>query len=204
MTVRTRIATLLAAPLAATLLLAGCASSSPHAPARPASMTPGMVMPDGSTMGAMAANANTNTDAKPSAAAAMICSAEARGDIATALGVRSIRAGVAQWHAPHYRCSYALPMGTLVLSVHEAGSPAAGAAYLTSLRQHLHASKVAGLTEQAYSTPAGDVLLLKDGDVLHVDATGLPAVFGPQHQKRTDLAYEIASDILGCWTGDGS
>ena len=37
---------------------------------------------------------------------------------------------------------------------------------------------------------------------LRVDATGLPAVFGTQKQKRTDLAYEIASDVLGCWTGD--
>jgi hypothetical protein len=27
-------------------------------------------------------------------------------------------------------------------------------------------------------------------------------VFGPQQQRRTDLAYEIASDVLGCWTGD--
>jgi hypothetical protein len=27
-------------------------------------------------------------------------------------------------------------------------------------------------------------------------------VFGPQRQRRTDLAFEIASDVLGCWTGD--
>lgn len=197
MNLRTRLATAL---VAAPLLLAGCAAAQSHSPSRPAAMTPGMVMPDGSTMGAMAVAAGS----KPSAAAAMICSAEARNDIATALGVPSVPAGAAQWQAPHYRCAYRLSLGTLVLSVHQAGSPAAGAAYLSSLAQRLHASKVAGLTEQAYDTPAGDVLLLKDGDVLQVDATGLPAVFGSQHQKRTDFAYEIASDILGCWTGDGS
>jgi hypothetical protein len=28
-------------------------------------------------------------------------------------------------------------------------------------------------------------------------------VFGVDRQKRTDLANEIASDVLGCWTGDG-
>jgi hypothetical protein len=28
-----------------------------------------------------------------------------------------------------------------------------------------------------------------------------PAVLGAQQSKRFDFAYEIASDILGCWTG---
>ena len=47
------------------------------------------------------------------------------------------------------------------------------------------------------------MVVVKDNETLTVDATGLPAVFGSQQQKRTDLAYEIASDVLGCWTGDG-
>ena len=43
-------------------------------------------------------------------------------------------------------------------------------------------------------------MVIKDNQTLKVDTTGLPPVFGPEGQKRTDLAYEIASDVLGCWT----
>ncbi|MGZ4558702.1 MAG: hypothetical protein ACXVXF_08540 [Mycobacteriaceae bacterium] len=59
-----------------------------------------------------------------------------------------------------------------------------------------------GLGEQAYGTPRGTVVVLKDSQTLVVDATAMPSVFGSDQQKRTDLAYEIASDVLGCWTGD--
>jgi hypothetical protein len=30
----------------------------------------------------------------------------------------------------------------------------------------------------------------------------LPQEFGANGQRRTDLAYEVASDVMGCWTGD--
>ena len=52
------------------------------------------------------------------------------------------------------------------------------------------------------TSPTGTVVVIKDSQTLTVDATGLPAVFGAEDQKRTDLAYEVASDVLGCWTGD--
>ncbi len=41
---------------------------------------------------------------------------------------------------------------------------------------------------------------MKDNETLVVDARRLPAVFGAEQQKRTDLATEIASDVLDCWT----
>ena len=37
---------------------------------------------------------------------------------------------------------------------------------------------------------------------LTVDTTRCPPSSGASSQKRTDLAYEIASDVLGCWTGN--
>ena len=49
--------------------------------------------------------------------------------------------------------------------------------------------------------PAGTVVVLKDSQTLG-RRHWASQVFGAQHQKRTDLAYEIASDVLGCWTGD--
>ena len=48
----------------------------------------------------------------------------------------------------------------------------------------------------------GIVVVIKDDMTLTVDTTGLPTVSGPDGQRRADLAFEIASDVLGCWTGD--
>ena len=198
MAARTRLA---AALFVAPLLFAGCASSAPHPMHQNQQMTPGMVMPDGSTMGAMAAG---DSAAQPSAAAKMVCSADTAGSIAAALGLKKAPTGEADWKAPDYICSYALAAGTLVVSVHQSGSAAAGTQYIDTLRTTLHATPAAGLTEVAYQNTRGDVLLLKDGDVLHVDAHALPAAFGATDQHRDAFAYEIASDILGCWTGDHS
>ena len=44
--------------------------------------------------------------------------------------------------------------------------------------------------------------MLKDNQIFVVDTTVLPAVFGANGQERTALAYEVASDVLDCWTGD--
>ena len=195
---------LAAALLVAPLLFAGCASSASHpmnSMNQNQQMTPGMVMPDGSTMGAMAAG---DSAAQPSAAAKMICSADTAGSIAAALGLKKVPAGKADWRAPDYVCTYALATGTLVVSVHQSGSAARGTRYIDALRTTLHATPAVGLTEVAYQNGRGDVLLLKDGDVLHVDAHALPATFGTTGQHRDAFAYEIASDILGCWTGDHS
>jgi len=64
------------------------------------------------------------------------------------------------------------------------------------------AEPLAGLGERAWGTPAGNAEVLKDNQILVVDTTALPAVFGANGQERTALAYEVASDVLDCWTGD--
>jgi hypothetical protein len=57
------------------------------------------------------------------------------------------------------------------------------------------------LGERAYGTEDGRVLVLKDTQILVVDTTRLPQEFGANGPRRTDLAYEVASDVMGCWTG---
>lgn len=195
--------------LAGAILLAGCASShaatqaSPKSPPSRAAMTPGMVMPDGSTMGAVGAPATTAVAARPSAPAAMICSAEVRSDIKTVLASKQVPEGKATFVDHMYTCAYSLPMGMLVLSVQESTDEAATSTFFQALRQQLgKTAPLAGLGEGAYGTSTGTVVLRKDNDVLRVDATDLPAQFGTQHAKRADFAYEIATVILGCWTGD--
>jgi hypothetical protein len=162
-----------------------------------------MIMPDGSTMGADApTSAGGAAGDGPSAAAQMICAAETRTDIKTVLTLKAAPVGEATWTGHLYTCTYTLPMGTLRLSVKESPDAATATSYYTTLRGRLGTTHdLAGLTESAYGTPEGTVVLRKDNDVLRVDVTALPAQFGAQHQKRADFAYEIASDILGCWTG---
>jgi hypothetical protein len=197
----------LAVLLAGSMLLAGCASSgaatlAPSNTVPRMSMTPGMVMPDGSTMGAGTTSARKAETAKPSAAALMICAAETRSDIRTVLAIKQAPVGVAKFADHLYTCTYHLALlGTLILSVKQSPDAASAGGYYTSLRKRLgHTTDLAGLGTAAFGTSDGTVVLRKDNDVLRVDATRMPAQFGTQQAKRNDFAYEIASDILGCWT----
>jgi hypothetical protein len=196
-----------AALAAVAVLLTGCASAQSDSPSHPPSpameqMTPGMVMPDGSTMGAPAPSATAAGSSGPSAAAQMICSADIRSAITTVLKLPSAPVARSSWVNHVYTCTYQLPMGELVLSVTESGTEASANAYLEGLRQRLGAQPLIGLTPLAYGTGDGVVVLVKDTDTLRVDASRLPRQFGDQGQKRADFAYELASDILGCWTGE--
>ncbi len=197
--------------LAGTVLLAGCASSqagtTPRSTSAPngASMTPGMVMPGGSTMGPsrIGPSRSIGTHSRPNAAARMICSLDVRKNIATALVLKSTPAPTSTWSRNRFTCTYRLPMGPLVLSVQQSPDAAQAKSFADRLRRRLRtAHSVAGLTDLAFATPTGVVALVKDNDTLQVDASRLPAQFGSQQQKRDDFAYEIASVVLGCWTGD--
>jgi hypothetical protein len=162
-------------------------------------MPPGMVMPDGSTMGIDA------TPGQPTEAARMVCGAEVRRDVKQVLTLASLPAPTATWQSSTYTCTYRLPMGLLLLAVHQTPGAAAAHSYAGAVRTRLdHVQDLAGLTDIAFGTRSGTVVLVKDSDVLTVDTTGLPRQLGSNRQKRTDLAYELASDILGCWTGDDS
>jgi hypothetical protein len=140
---------------------------------------------------------------QPPALAVMVCGDEVRGDIAEVLTLSPPPATSSTWRNQVYTCTYQLPMGPLVMTVKESADDKAALSYFQAYRQLIGSTvDVAGLGEHAYRTPGGNVGLVKDNITLAVDATRLPARFGAQGQKRTDLAYEVASVILGCWTGD--
>lgn len=200
---------------AAALSLAGCAAaaSSAPTPTRHQRMTPGMVMPDGSTMGAgemtsgmVEPNGPTTApgspDSAPSKAARMICTDETRDNIATVLSVTPDPKPVSTWQGGTYTCTYRLPMGTIVLSVHESADIPAAAAYTNRLRPTIPGAKnLVGLTPTAFGTTTGVLVLQKDNDTLRVDTSALPPQTERLYQHRADFAYEIAAVILGCWTG---
>ena len=179
-------------PLAAALVLAGCATAPAAEPARSAATT-------SSDDALAAAQYARNT---PPAAAQMVCSDEIRGEIADALNVDSIPAPQSTWADHVYTCTYTPTIGRLVLSVTVEPSDSAARSRLEALRAQLPgAAAEPGLGEKAYGAASGTVVSVKDNLVLSVDATGLPDDIGNIHESRLDLARVVTGGVFNCWTG---
>ncbi len=193
---------LLAVPI---LCAAGCAST--HPAAHQAVTTP---ITTGSAMAVShppdpSAEPDPARSPGPSAAALMVCAPEIRHAVATMLALPAPPPVSTNWAQQIFTCTYRLSAGRLVLSVHDAPDPASGQRYFDTLRRRLAPTQplagLAGLGQPGYTTGQGIVVVVKDGKTLQVDTTGLPAHNGPHQQSRDDLAYEITTDVLGCWTG---
>lgn len=185
----------LPALVAAPLIVAGCAAT--PAPAAPAAATSSSSAPS-------AAAAAQYASATPPAAARMVCSDEIRREVAGALGLASVPPPESTWADHVYTCTYAPPMGRLVLSVTVAPSTATAAHQLETMRGRLGAGEPEpGLGQQAYSASNGTILAAKDNMVLRVDATALPDDLGATHQHRVDVARLLAAGVFNCWTGNG-
>jgi hypothetical protein len=184
------------------LVLTGCTST----PATRQAVAPAATAPAATTAAATADDAvaaaqyAANT---PPAAAQMVCSQEIRGEVADALNLPSVPAPTSGWADHTYTCTYAPPMGRLVLSVTVTPSTTAAGGQLETLRGRLPgAAAEPGLGEQAYGSPTGTVVSRKDNLVLSVDATGLPDDLGNTHERRLDLARVITAGVFNCWTGN--
>jgi hypothetical protein len=177
--------------LAVPLLLAGCAGAD--------AATQAAAAPSSSQLPSSQSPASSQP---PSETAAMVCGADVTGDVARVLSLPAPPPTTSTWVDQLFTCDYSLPMGPLTLSVKESPDPAAAATYFDGQRGRLGETAPApGLGERAYATPTGTVVVIKDAMTLTVDATGLPEVFGDNGQRRNDFAYEVASVVLGCWTG---
>ena len=182
MTVRLRVAAAIVAPL----LVAGCGAADA-----------------GTSAAGSTGHSATSTTAGPPENASMVCSDEIRGKVQQVLKLPALPTVHSTWIKQVYTCTYDLPVGPMVLTVQVAPTkPVAEAAFQSRQKATTGATVLNGLGEHAYATPDGTATVIKDAMTLTVDTTALPAVFGAEQQKRTDLAYEIASDVLGCWTGN--
>jgi len=136
----------------------------------------------------------------------MICGAEANGHIATLAGISGSVPTTSTWTDNLYTCAYSLPTATLVLSVKVSSDPAIARQNFNQLSVQLQPSKalqgLASLGLPGFTTSAGQVVFLKDSNILTIDASQLPATIGVQGETRSDLAYTVATDILACWSGD--
>jgi hypothetical protein len=190
----------LLASLAATALLAGgCASTgstvgdrpgTPHSMGAMSDQMPGMDM--------------SGTSAGPSSTARMICGAEIRSTVRRTFALGSPPPSTHTWADHLFGCTYALPQGPLHMSVKDGSDERTGRAYFDRLRTRLTGATtlhgVEALGFPSFETPAGDVVFLKDGKTLHVDAGSLSRSGLPSGFTRADAAYAVAAAVIACWT----
>lgn len=176
----------------AALMMSGCATAE-SAPAPKEAAQQSTPVPSSSA-----------SPAGPSSAAEMVCGQEIRAKIAQILALPTDPLPSSTWAAGLYTCTYRLPSGALVLSVRESSDPAAARSSAQSAVAALPgAAAIEGLTNlglPGYQSPAGAVAFAKDSFALTVDATGLLEPVGPHGISRSSLAYQIATDVLACWS----
>jgi len=105
------------------------------------------------------------------------------------------------WSGGVYTCTYHLREGPLALSVEVSDSDRTADAFFDARRtEATGAEDIVGLGERAFRSGTGGVTVVKDDMTLTVDATALPETFADDGQKRSAFAFEVAADIMGCWT----
>ncbi|MET3919124.1 hypothetical protein [Arthrobacter sp. UYEF20] len=179
------------------LLLAGCAAD-PGGPAASGGTGPQ------SSSSTPAVPAPGAVDEAPSASAKMVCGKETRTNIVRILALSVPPRTSDSWADKLYTCTYALPAGSLVLSVKEAADPAAARGHFDGLQQTTASARpiegMANLGLPAFESTDGSVVFVKDSFVLKVDATALSATLGPHSVSRNAFAYEVATAVLACWS----
>ncbi|MGH3444444.1 MAG: hypothetical protein ACRDPB_03630 [Nocardioidaceae bacterium] len=187
---------------AGVLLLGGCAATADTA--THGHSMPGMEMSPGMSMSDMAAHSSGHHPV-PSASARMICSGDTHRSVATTLHLDIRPSSHDRWSHGRYTCSYHTTAGMMVLSVEDSPDPQSGRGYFDRLRHRLGEPALldgmTGLGLPAFETGAGQVAFLKDGKTLEVDASALTGDLGGPGQTRSDVAYQVATDVIGCWSG---
>lgn len=155
------------------------------------------------TSGQSTSPAEDGPNAAPTASALMICGDEPASSIATILALDAPPHSVDHLAGSLYTCTYYLPMGKLVLSVHESANNATALSYFTKLQAKLAPTTpiegLANLGLPAYNAASGSTVFAKDNMTLQVDASKLPNTIGPREISRNDLSYQVATVILACW-----
>lgn len=196
-----RITSLRALPVPAAVVLAllatSCANSDTTADAGAAVNGASSAAASGS-----AARAAGGLDS-PSPEATMICDAEVQEDLAATLRVQPSKPPTSTWRDHLFTCTYTYSTGTMVLSVMELADDPAAIAYYAAKRKSFATTTSHRIDDQdGFSGPNGSVFVRKDAKVLHVDISRLPARFGQPPFPRAIAALNVATTIMGCWTGD--
>ncbi len=134
----------------------------------------------------------------------MVCGGQVKGNLVKILKLDAEPSTSDNWANSTYDCTYQLEDGDLAVSVQEAADQASALKYFDAMQAlAVDATPIKGLASlgfPAYETPSGSVVFQKDSMILHVDASDLPAAFGPDKVTPTAFAYQVATIILACWT----
>ena len=203
---------LLASLALSALLLSGCAASAAvsasvpsNAPASSpaASSETGHTGSHGGRHHSQASASPGATADGPSAAALMVCGDQPMDRLTSILDLDADAHTVNDWADNTFTCTYHLAEGALEISVQEAKDQASALTYFDAMQALAKDAKpiegLANLGFPAYETAGGSAVFQKDNFVLHVDATGLPPVLGPESISRNALAYQLSTTILACW-----
>lgn len=142
----------------------------------------------------------------PSEAAAMICTDETRDAVVRTFDLAQPPASTDDWSSADrvYSCTYDLPAGNLDLTVQDGTDQASGTTYFAEARAQFDDATTIGGIESfgfpAFETEDGNVVFLKDGKTLRVDASSLRASELPEGFSRAELAYGVAAAVIACWT----
>lgn len=193
---------LLGPVLAATLLTAGC-SAGTTADTRPAASgaSPSVAASDHVHVEGM----DMSSTGGPSSAASMICTSEIGDAVARTFALSTTPESSDSWSQDTrvYTCSYQLAGGSFELSVQDAADDASGLAYFDGLRQRLPgATELRGMENFGFPAFAStdQVVFLKDGKTLRVDAAEVPKEALRDGYSQRDAAYAVASAVIACWT----
>lgn len=149
---------------------------------------------------------NMGSTDRPSTPAKMICGAEIRDAVRRSFALSAQPAAKPSWSKSDriYSCSYRLPGGNLALSVQDSLDKAKGRTYFDALRQRVPGAKtIRGMESYgfpSFETSSGNVVFLKDGKTLRVDASALPASALPSGYSREEVAFSVASAVIACWS----
>ena len=142
----------------------------------------------------------------PSQPAAMICSDEIRSAVQRTFHLTGRPTPTRRWSANDLTltCNYSLPAGMLRMSVLDAPNERTGRPRFRRLRATLPGSStirgVPSFGFPAFETRSGNVVFLKDGKTLRVDASNLTRGGLPAGFTRTEAAYGVAAAVIACWT----
>src|SRR4051794_40775794 len=108
-------------------------------------------------------HATTAAQDAPPELAAMVCDGDVADGIAGSLSVDGALPTDSTWADGVFTCTYDLPYGPLVLRVNVSDDDAGAQAFFAARRAELpDAEELIGLGEQAYGTPAGTLVVVKD------------------------------------------
>jgi len=149
-----------------------------------------------SSGGEPVAHGSARTGAGP--ATREVCEPMVRESVPATVGLPLSGEPVSGVRGDTFSCRYGFAGGALDLSVRDLHTVSQARKYFRALRgQEGVEDALTGLAQGGFTKADGSVVAMKDAMILTVDVTALP----PTRADRTGIAIDVASTVLGCWTG---